>query len=859
MAFLSKRAVAGVFSIAVIASPAAAATDVCPGPDQLQAQHYVVSSVQVRTPLVLPSKFLNTVFFSKLNRLLQPDPAAMPIKPAQVFTRLSYFEGMDFIQGLQEAAGSRILSPSVRVRIALVLPSVENCTSPAAGNAGTVDVVYKVYTTDAAYFLGQIFETRFDRATRSLSTASTADGRFQAQPFLGYNAARGFLGGAKASYSLNAPWFDHINGAISVANSSYEGTASLSGQKESDSGLWSHFEWSAGYAQSSLPIGSTGLNSTASAKLDSGTVWLRLFAASRAISPAELILRFGGAVEGGLRDSNAAIPTAVPDVVSSGRHGAVKGYLGTTFNHGRNAFTASYGLQAGKRSDSYDLGYIKQLVDVAYRSRWLATEHRPIRIDADFGWGHISQISGDMPLGERFFGGNVEQRFIDGDSWRLRSAPFIRGVPQYRLGWSPTLGAAVGGDSFVSANLTVARPVWVYPAIPNEIRHDADLYGGLMSANILVLKTSMDEYVARSAQFQALLPVLDEIEEQLKDYDRIVASIEAANPPDSTKDLIQSLKDAQEGNRDLAGEIRDDPQGPATRGKLRRLLSDSSATDAGNALADALPSGPQQDDLRTIGARLAQIQADAATKLDQVDAALVFAPAPALKTVFDDVQALEAPLSAILNIADNLPDGVSEQIAQEASQVKAAARLAHNKIPSPTDTPRDKLLMIDDLITGFGKTVPALAEDAALKAEVLAKLLETSPAPMTAEAKALQTHAQTIETGIRHAAQHLALVQRPPGERWSRRETAYFRNTIDVLVREFNVAAVSPVVTFDAARLWANPAAELGGVHTSMGFGGRLSLASADFTLGYAWNLTNTSGTGRGALFFSLDIVDLFR
>jgi hypothetical protein len=89
-------------------------------------------------------------------------------------------------------------------------------------------------------------------------------------------------------------------------------------------------------------------------------------------------------------------------------------------------------------------------------------------------------------------------------------------------------------------------------------------------------------------------------------------------------------------------------------------------------------------------------------------------------------------------------------------------------------------------------------------------------------------------------------------------DMAFTRRTLNTLFNDVNIFSLSPVVVFDVARI--GPASgDLGGTRYGPGGGIRLELASvAHFTLGYAWNVNRGPGEGRGNVFFSIGIRDLF-
>jgi hypothetical protein len=86
----------------------------------------------------------------------------------------------------------------------------------------------------------------------------------------------------------------------------------------------------------------------------------------------------------------------------------------------------------------------------------------------------------------------------------------------------------------------------------------------------------------------------------------------------------------------------------------------------------------------------------------------------------------------------------------------------------------------------------------------------------------------------------------------------FTRRTLNTLFNDVNIYSISPVFVFDVARI--GPASNgLGGTRYGPGGGIRFELASvAHFTLGYAWNVNRGPGEGRGNVFFTIGVRDLF-
>jgi hypothetical protein len=77
---------------------------------------------------------------------------------------------------------------------------------------------------------------------------------------------------------------------------------------------------------------------------------------------------------------------------------------------------------------------------------------------------------------------------------------------------------------------------------------------------------------------------------------------------------------------------------------------------------------------------------------------------------------------------------------------------------------------------------------------------------------------------------------------------------INVFLHELNIYSIAPVALVDVARVWP------GATGTRYGLGGglRFSLVTANFTVAYAMNANRSDSENAGALFFNLDVTNLF-
>ena len=86
----------------------------------------------------------------------------------------------------------------------------------------------------------------------------------------------------------------------------------------------------------------------------------------------------------------------------------------------------------------------------------------------------------------------------------------------------------------------------------------------------------------------------------------------------------------------------------------------------------------------------------------------------------------------------------------------------------------------------------------------------------------------------------------------------FTRRTLRTLFNDVNIYSISPVFVLDVARIGPTGGG-LGGTRYGPGGGVRFELASvAHFTLGYAFNVNRGPGEGRGNVFFTIGVRDLF-
>jgi len=377
----------------------------------------------------------------------------------------------------------------------------------------TLEVQYQVLIVARPSYLRNSFEAQ-DRREKNKEAAGTLKGSEKSHslvPFAGYNRSRAMYGGAELVIDSDYKPLNKLALSASGSSSSAVVQASASGFKNFNKGPLSFAEWRAGYGYSNIP--------TDGFDLKEATAAARFFAASRPISSHNLIFRFGTSVEGGNRQTSLPQSAALPSTIVDSGYGALKLYAGASLTTRRQDFKASYGLQLGNTGEDLGVDYRKQIFDSAYRLRFLPKPFKPFQLDAQFSAGSLSSVSGPVPYGERFFGGNVEEEFIQNDSWKIRSNPVIRSFPQNRLNGGSGL-LPLGGDNFVSINLTAAQTIWQKRLIPGEISEDPDLTLAL-GTQLLTARIVFREEAVRASR------AMKELEQQVGCAD--------PDPPDPEK------------------------------------------------------------------------------------------------------------------------------------------------------------------------------------------------------------------------------------------------------------------------------------------------------------------------------------
>jgi hypothetical protein len=808
---------------------------------------FLISSVTVQSPLQFPVEWIENSLLRPVTTSLQDVAAGLPVKKGHTF-RLA-----DQVFALQQltSQNTNLATPGEKVAVAYADSSFQCDLS-----ARTVAVTYHVYSTKALYFASRLMETAhlLPNRTLTIGKASETEGRPLVVPFFGYNLSAHGFGGAKMSWSRENGLLNSAEFEGSGSASSYLANVKLGGVADPPSGPISHAEWNVGYRAEENPSRNNSLRSAVG--LAQGDV------ATRAVGSLGTIFRLGGSVLLGISSSDQSTPQALADAPER----VLKLYAGTTFSHGRNIWNVSYGFQLGKGTQTVPVNYTKQIVDLAHQVRFLPREHWPIQLDSHLDAGWIFGAENEIPVVQRFFGGNRPGNFVNSQLWRIPSGPLLRSFPENWLNQSSN-GAAIGGTSFAAINETVAFPVWTYPAIPAIIRFAKPLQDGINLGLQEAERASLEDYRARASLFSEALRQAEDVVPDLQALRRRLSDLNAdASLPDDLKAQLQDLIDTIDAAVGSVAEARKTPSSGIAWSAIHRLSGEDTDSNPLAHINDVLTTSviPSLKDLhREEEAKVLQLSANAIDRDRQSIAAVLSKIEPEVVISNSTFENFRESLSRLNQSANELLGLASPFVGQEApfgstafETCEWARSLATSTDPldPPTD-PFDELYTLTRLAIGVGKLVPPQVESVATAADNLAQTINDGD---TESAAAMRAVAASLRDDLKSIAPQVKAIRIPPGQSWAQQQNSYFVRALDVAFREMNLSAVSAVAMFDAAYLAPQPSG-FPSVRYGIGPGIRFSIVSFQATVGYSFNPSPKFNEPRGAVAFSMDIVDLFR
>jgi hypothetical protein len=483
----------------------------CPTHTSFGNGHYTIRHAYVEDPFS---------FLQWLKPILVDADEAVSFLNGQPYSIAAVNEGIDALDKFT------FLGESDQANAVLItVASVEHCDS------GKLDVVYRIYSTRISPVLTTTFESRIrEKRAPQEQAGATQPGSFRFNPLAGYDRSDQLFGGghfeAKTPQLARLP-FSTLVAQGQASATSHSALLALAGSRDPVQSWFQHTEWQLNYHHSESP---TDLHN-----LQRGRLATQFAATSRAMGVAGWTVRFGGSMEGGNLQSGFSPADLAANSLAGGGYGAVKLYAGTTSRGQHQVFSASYGLELGSTGGGAQVDWRKHIGDVAHEWWHPIGNHRQMEVESRFTVGAI-QVPGLIPVAARFFGGNQEKNFVEGDNWQIRATPFIRSIPANRF-YRTAQGA--GAENFFSYSLTGAYTIWRRPIVPDDIlRNDEfrrQLNGGLSSAASMVTVT----YLAKDPSFTKAAAHVSEIRDALTRLQDTVKEAENAHPGQFTQEFRQ--------------------------------------------------------------------------------------------------------------------------------------------------------------------------------------------------------------------------------------------------------------------------------------------------------------------------------
>lgn len=472
----------------------------------------------------------------------------------------------------------------VPIRIRLEFVSVEKCSDPGLLPHPTLELVYRIYSTQILPVLNSTPEARVEERQTPQNTAGMTNVDIPSAkpvhftPTASFDSTNELSGGGRLEITP-----DHF-GKLPFNSIVIEGQGSPSMRSISaalvgsfDSLDWlRHSEWRLNYTNYSLPTGTGHING--------GHLSAQFSGMTRVFAKGNLTARFGGLLEGGNRQSDLRAVRLTPETITNTGYGSLKLYAGLESRLRHNVFSISYGLELGSVGPAARIDWRKHIGDIRHEFWYAVGDHRPVVLESRFTFGSI-QVPGKIPLTERFFGGNNEEFFIPGDSWQIRENPVIRAIPGSRF-YQTVDGA--GGSHFLSYNLTAAYAIWREPMVPSELTKDTE-FSQLLNGQ-LAQATGIEElhYLTKDPHYMTVA------KEVIPD-----PSLSPASPPVShVQKLLADLQKAVTAQSSQSGQFPSQFEACTDALDLAsfRALKASTATDAKQyALIAALLSADKKE------------------------------------------------------------------------------------------------------------------------------------------------------------------------------------------------------------------------------------------------------------------------
>jgi hypothetical protein len=511
--------------------------------------------------------------------------------------------------------------------VTVVVSYLKNCSDQ--GGRKLIDVRYHAFTTYLPEAKGPTIESREAQRTdpAAASGTLTPTRRLKLAPAAAYNASDGFQAGGTVSVRNVADRIDTVDAEAIASNRSHVLRLAMTGSSAPHLKWLDAGDWRVSIADQD-EAGSPG-------DQFSTTSFKGQFAAqTKPFGGAGTLFRFGGSLEGGNQEANVASNgTSIDDRTG---YGALRAAAGLTTGGNRYSASASYGVLLGHVPGDSLVSYSKQIADVAWESQFPIANHIALQLEARLNAGWLLGASA-APVAEFFRGGNREESFLEGESWIIRSNPFLRSVPSNQLDrTSPT--TSLGGDRFVAMNVTLSAPVWRYPLIPLWLSQSQDFKSGIAAARETANSQAAVYYQSKDPAQQLMAADAAKVTTALNNlFDGLTAaqgSIDADH-----KDAMDDCLEAADEARDKMTHLKDTGFGPIATSVVPGVASSCVAE-----LAAALPPATltaRLDELNALAASIAEKQKLVRTDLAQAkaDDDLKFA-FTAIDTFINDINAV---------------------------------------------------------------------------------------------------------------------------------------------------------------------------------------------------------------------------
>ncbi|HKG60121.1 MAG TPA: hypothetical protein VKB05_10180 [Pyrinomonadaceae bacterium] len=595
----------------------------------LETANYKVRSIRIDDPfLFLPwVKARQKRASAQITALVQ----GKPFTYADVSDKaLKIIEDENFLPDTSDA----------RVKLRLEFVSVQNCTG------GQVDVIYRIYSTQIL----PVLSARPEERVKERQTPQTPAGQstvlakesspFHFVPTGGYDSTDLLFGGGRFEYKPRRIGKLPFQSAFIKGEASprmHNVSAALEGAYDSDvetPGWLAHANWLINFSHYSLPTGAGDIRG--------GHVMLHFAGVTKPLAGGNLNLRFGAALDGGNRQTEAGNLILAPNTVPNAGFGTLKLYGGLDSRFARNIFSASYGLELGSVGPAARVDWRKHIFDARHQFWYSLGNHHLLDLESRFTMGKL-QVPGKVPLPERFFGGNNEEFLIASDDWQIRANPVIRAIPGSRF-FQTAEGA--GGRSFFSYNFTAAYGIWRQTLVPEELTSDDEFNDQLQGSITSVTSTLEVFYYSKDPHYANVVAELPAAQTALQDLQTVVTTVQGTHAG-QVEDLFEACTDAIKAvSRRIRNAIS---SSRVPYGSIAEVLSEdpdddqllnvrqACETDLNGALKDAslTPATSQVETLRTqLTAEFNKIDTKKAEKKARDDMAFT---RRTLNTLFNDV------------------------------------------------------------------------------------------------------------------------------------------------------------------------------------------------------------------------------